>query len=513
MKLFAKIMSVVACVVIVACTVLLPASALSLAPYEGYDYDPYGQATAAPLGYIPDKKVTYVDMNVIGGVGQSGAENGLNRPEDMFRYNDTFFIADTGNNRIVVLDSELQYVTEYTEFVSAEGSESCPILSPRDVFVREDTIYVCCNETKTDDKGKNYKDGYILSATLEGTLNKRYGKPVHESVEIKDYEPLTVVVDKSGYLYIRALGILEGLIILDTDGEFVQYYGANKVVMTWALVVQAMWKKVFNRQSTSTTIKAVPTEMSNLFMDSEGFIYTTTSTDTVEANLRLRKINPLGENTLIPDPNAIISTVYGDRAITSELEDVYVDEEGYIAVVDLKMSRIFVYDSRSVQLTVFGNGHNQLGSIKHPTAITKYGEKYYVLDQISGSINIYKPTEYMKKLVIADKYYRDGHYVDGEKYWREVLKYNSNFSIGYAAIGKSLLQKEQYKESLAYLKYGQDRTSYSAALAEYRKQYVRDNFLWFVPLLLACAVAFIKGIGLIQAALGIQRKKTSIKFK
>ena len=283
--------------------------------------------------------------------------------------------------------------------------------------------------------------------------------------------------------------------------------------MTWALVVQAMWKKVFNRQSTSTTIKAVPTEMSNLFMDSEGFIYTTTSTDTVSADLRLRKINPLGENTLIPDPNAIISTVYGDRAITSELEDVYVDEEGYIAVVDLKMSRIFVYDSRSVQLTVFGNAHNQLGSIKHPTAITKYGEKYYVLDQISGSINIYKPTEYMKKLVIADKYYRDGHYVDGEKYWREVLKYNSNFSIGYAAIGKSLLQKEQYKESLSYLKYGQDRTSYSAALAEYRKQYVRENFLWFVPLLLACAVAFIKGIGLIQAALGIKREKTSIKFK
>ena len=76
-----------------------------------------------------------------------------------------------------------------------------------------------------------------------------------------------------------------------------------------------------------------------------------------------------------------------------------------------------------------------------------------------------------------------------------------------------LLQKEQYKESLSYLKYGQDRTSYSAALAEYRKQYVRDNFLWFVPLLLACAVAFIKGIGLIQSALGIKREKKSIKFK
>lgn len=513
MKSFYKIMSVVACVVIVASTVFLPVSALSVTPYEGYDYDPYGKATAAPLGYIPDKKLTYVDMNVVGGVGQSGAENGLNRPEDMFRYNDMFFIADTGNNRIVQLDSQLQYVRDYTEFSSADGSESYPILSPRDVFVREDTIYVCCNQTKTNENGENYKDGYILSGSIDGELIKFYGKPVDEAVDIKDYEPLTVVVDKSGYLYIRALGILEGLIILDNDGNFVQYYGANKVVMTWALVVQAMWKKVFGRQSTSTTIKAVPTEMSNAFIDSEGFIYTTTSTDTIEAALRLRKLNPLGENTLQSDSNAIISTVYGDRALTSELEDVYVDEEGYIAVIDLKMSRVFVYDNRSVQLTVFGNGSNQIGSVKYPTAITKYGENYYVLDQISGAITIFKPTEYMKKLVIADKYYRDGHYVEGEKYWREVLKYNSNFSIGYAAIGKSLLEKEQYKESLSYLKYGQDRTSYSAALAEYRKQYVRDNFLWFVPLLVACAVAFIKGIGLIQAALGVKREKKSIKFK
>ncbi len=513
MKLYVRIISAVLSAMLILLTVLMPVSALSVAPYSGYDYDPYGASTAAPLGYIPLKKVNYNDMGVIGGVTSAGVENGFNRPEDMFRYNDIFFVADTGNNRIVQLDSELNFVREFTEFASADGSESYPITSPRDVYVKDDEIYVCCNKTVTNDDGKSFKDGYIVTADMDGTLKRYYGKPIDDAVEIQDYEPLTVVVDNSGYLYIRALGVLEGLIIIDKDGNFVQYYGANKVVMTWTLAIQAMWKKVFGRQSTSTTIKAVPTEMSNVFIDEEGFIYTTTSTDTVEADLRLRKLNPLGENILNADSNAIVSTVYGDRHLDSELEDVYVDEDGIISVIDAKMSRVFIYDSRSVQLTVFGAKNSQVGSLEYPTAITKQGDNYYVLDQVSGSITIYKPTEYMKKLLIADKYYRDGEYIDGEDYWREVLKYNSNFSVGYAAIGKSLLEKEQYQESLSYLKYGQDRTSYSSALAEYRKEYMRDNFLWFVPLICAGFVALVTGISLAQSALGIKKAKKSIKFK
>ncbi len=513
MKKFTQIVSAAICVVLIICMVSLPVSALSVSPYKGYDYDPYGNSTAAPLGYMPLKKVSYRDMNVIGGVTSNGTENGFNRPEDMFRYNDKFFIADTGNNRIVELDSELNFVREFTKFANADGSISYDLLSPRDVFVKNDEIYVVCNRTLADEQGENYKDGYIVTADMDGNYLRYFGKPISDAVDIRDYEPLTVVVDNSGYIYIRALGVLEGLIIIDSKGDFVQFYGANQVVMNWALAVQAIWKKVFGRQSTSNTIKAVPTEMSNAFIDSEGFIYTTTSTDTVEADLRLRKLNPVGDNILKSDANAIVSTVYGDRYVTSELEDVYVDENGIISVLDLSYKRVFIYDDRSVQLTVFGAGNTQIGSTHYPTALTKYNDNYYILDQDDGTITIYKPTEYMKKLLIADDYYRRGRYVDGEEYWREVLKYNSNFSIGYAAIGKSLLEKEQYQESLAYLKYGQDRTSYSSALAEYRKEYLRDNFYWFVPLLAAGAVALITGISLIQSALGIKKKKQSIKFK
>jgi hypothetical protein len=42
---------------------------------------------------------------------------------------------------------------------------------------------------------------------------------------------------------------------------------------------------------------------------------------------------------------------------------------------------------------------------------------------------------------------------------------------------------------------------------------MRDNYMWFVPLLVAGLVALIAGISLIQSALGIKKKKQSIKFK
>ena len=97
MKKITRIISAVLCVALVASLAALPVSALSVAPYNSYDYDPYGGATASPLGYTPLKRVNYNDMKVVGGVSSSGVENAFNRPEDMFRYNDKFFIADTGN--------------------------------------------------------------------------------------------------------------------------------------------------------------------------------------------------------------------------------------------------------------------------------------------------------------------------------------------------------------------------------------------------------------------------------
>lgn len=526
MRRFAeKTIAVVAIAIMLAATIAVPASAISTAPYEGYNYDPYGVATASPVGYLPDEEYDYKDMEL---------DVPLNSPEDLFVYNNSeIWIADTKNNRIVMLDSNYRFVREYSSFTAEDGTEY-PLTEPQCVYVKHnakldyDEIFVCCNVTVKDENGNDKKDGYVVTADYNGNVKHVYRNPQDSVTAIKDYQPLGVVVDNSGYVYVLAYGVLDGLIVYNYDtSEFITYYGANKVVLTWKLLVQQTWKKIFSREAADNMIKAVPTEMSNIFVDSEGFIYTTTETSTVEKELRVRKLNATGVNTLKGDANALVDVVFGEREtgtntaggskvnVDTRLTDITVNDQGTMACLDAERARIYVYDQTCTLLTAFGykaTGNVQKGAVSNPTAIGSLGEDYMVLDADRGAIVTYRPTDYMYMLLEANEYYIEGYYVDGESYWRNVLKYDANFARGYAAIGKSLHEQHKYEEALQWLKQGQDRTAYSLALAEYRKEYLRDNYWWLLPIAVVAVVLFVLLIKYIQKLLGIKKKAKHIKF-
>ncbi len=119
MRKVARIFSILAVAVMLISVMAVPASAISSAPYMGYNYDPYGRATSAPLGYVPNKTVDYTDM---------GLETALSEPEDMTVYTDgdgvqTLWIADSGNNRILQLDKDYKVINVYTSFVAEDGEK------------------------------------------------------------------------------------------------------------------------------------------------------------------------------------------------------------------------------------------------------------------------------------------------------------------------------------------------------------------------------------------------------
>ena len=62
MRKVARILSIFAVAVMLISVLAVPASAISSAPYKGYNYDPYGRATSAPLGYVPNKTIDYKDI-------------------------------------------------------------------------------------------------------------------------------------------------------------------------------------------------------------------------------------------------------------------------------------------------------------------------------------------------------------------------------------------------------------------------------------------------------------------
>ncbi|MCC8136320.1 MAG: hypothetical protein LIO40_06610 [Ruminococcus sp.] len=124
--------------------VLLGASMTSLVasadePYDVYNYDRWGEAIPSQAGYIADRAVSGNDL----GVGH------FDSPSDIFRdYNDIFYIVDSGNDRIVAVNSDFDEVIKiYDEFTMPDGSTTT-LQNPMGIYVSEETelIYIADNE-------------------------------------------------------------------------------------------------------------------------------------------------------------------------------------------------------------------------------------------------------------------------------------------------------------------------------------------------------------------------------
>ena len=95
-------------------------------PYETYNYDYYEDIKYTPAAYVPDGTVT---GDVIG-CGNFSSPQDLNTDAD-----GNVYIADTGNNRIVVTDSDFQLKTVIEGFLN-DGKEDT-FSSPNGVYISE----------------------------------------------------------------------------------------------------------------------------------------------------------------------------------------------------------------------------------------------------------------------------------------------------------------------------------------------------------------------------------------
>ena len=74
---------------------------------DSYNYNQRGESVLSQSGYIAEKAVCGKDLGI----------SELNSPNDIFISDEKVYIADSGNNRIICLDSELENVLEiYSSF-------------------------------------------------------------------------------------------------------------------------------------------------------------------------------------------------------------------------------------------------------------------------------------------------------------------------------------------------------------------------------------------------------------
>ena len=143
------------------------------------------------------------------------------------------YIADTGNNRIVVLDKKMRNVVNVITAFDNNGTEDT-FNMPYGVAVSENgQVYVADSQ--------NHR---VVVLAKDATLVKIVENPKSESLDDNYvFTPLKVTVDYADRIYVIAQNMFEGIMVFESNGNFSSFFGTIKVEIT-------LWEKFWKRLAT-----------------------------------------------------------------------------------------------------------------------------------------------------------------------------------------------------------------------------------------------------------------------
>jgi len=461
---------VAACLMIL---VSMPIQAQAAEKGYTYTYDYWGDVQYSPDAYEVVGSYTAVDF---------GLDKKMTSPQGLFVYEDYIYICDTNNNRILELQrtgaTEIKLVREITEF--SGDVEVNTFNAPHDIAVNEDFFYIA-------DKS----NGRILKLTKDLEYVMSFTKPVDATFDqAMEFLPHKIVIDSAGRVYCIATNVNKGLIKYEPDGTFVGFVGATPASYNF---MDYVWKKLATKAQRAQMENFVPTEYDNIYIDHEGFIYTTT-TNVTEVEIDngsvdpVRRLNMMGSDILIRNGNWVIcGDIWIDNAGgfsgPSLLTDVTAFENESYVVLDRNRGRLFGYDDQGNLLFAFGGSGNVDGYFRTPSAIEHMGYDLLVLDQVDCSLTLFTPTEYGNLIYEAMDLFKSGDYAGSEAAWQKVISLNGNYDLAYIGIGRALLRQQRYREAMDYFELKWDADNYSKAFQYYRKEWVEENIIWIVVVL------------------------------
>ena len=376
------------------------------------------------------------------------------------------------------------------EIVERKAGDAIPdtFVSPYDVFVDPDgNIYVA-----------DYGNQRV--AMMDKDLNwiRDYTKPQDNTFDQSlAFLPKKIVVDVAGRVYVLGQNVNKGLVKFEADGEFAGFIGANQVSVTMA---EYIWKRYFQtKEQRAQTESFVPTEYENVAIDEDGFIYATTTVFS-EYDLKydkakpVRRLNSLGGDILIKNdrfpPIGDLDWVSGGSESygPSKLTDVTVIGNDIYVVLDRIRGRLFGYDSQGVMLWAFGTKGNVNGAFTGAVSLEHMGYDLLVLDQQENSVTVFQPTEYGLLIYNACETYLNGEYDRSADLWREVLKMNANYPLAFRGIGRAIMRQDRYEEAMEYFELAHDRENYGRAFKLYRKVWVEKNIWWIILIIAALLI-------------------------
>ncbi len=474
-----KILKITALSIVLLLSFNITASAADT--YSTYTYSYNGNVAPTPDAYLPREALSGSMM---------GAGDFLN-PSDMFVDNSGgLIITDKGNNRIVFLDSNRRFTGELREF-SSSGEKG--------TFNAPNSVYrTTAGELYVADTG-NHR---IVHFDKNLQYMESFGAP-NTSLLSKDfvYNPLSLVVDASGRMYIVAESINMGIIGLSGSGDFEGFIGAQQVTFN---LLDYIWKQILTKEQQQRMTTFVPTEYNNIVIDEDGFLYVTSSAinaDELKNDIfapsrtprvsAVKRINPSGYDVLKRSGNISISgdIIFFESRDAKDGLSVIIDtalgEASTYTLLDRTKNRYFTYSREGRLLFAFGLYGETLGTTVTPVSIVYQGTDFLVLDKTQGLVTVYERTPYGDNIISALNYSNDYNYEQSVAVWNEVIAQNPNSEIGYNGLGISYLNDKRYGDAMEMFMLSYDATNYSKAFRNSRDEIIRG---YFILLLLAAAV-------------------------
>ena len=407
---------------------LIAAILLSVSSSEVSAFSPYTTWAVGPGGNLYPSQDAYTPLDEV--------DLPISAAEELFYAPDGFlYVADTGNGRIIKLDEKFEVAAEYGVGL---------LQAPTGLFVDEEGVFYIA------DAGKNT----IVILDKDGNLVNEFGRPSEPLFgKRREFLPRKISVDVRKNLYIISEASVDGLVMLNTNGNFIGYFGANSARMSLEMILQ---RAFLSEEQLSQFIKNEAASPSNLAIDNQSLIYTITAGTSRDTSIR--KFNIAGKN--------LIEQVFGSQTF----RDIHVSEDGLMTAVDAD-GLIYEYDLDGTLLFVFGGpdtGDQRLGLLSKPASIERVGDKLYVLDQDKNAIIIYQATEFANKVHAGISLYMDGFYVEAKPYFEEVLTNNGLFIMSYQAIADAYYKQGDYAQAIQAYRYAEDRGGYSDAYWELR---------------------------------------------
>ena len=513
MKKFTKILCTFFALLMVVTAFCMTVSASSA--YQTYTYSVKGKALYSPDAYTAIKAVNSDDM---------GLELAIENPGDMVTDKaGNVYIADTGNNRIVVLDQYYKVSFTITTFSNDQGVPD-KLAAPQGVFVSEPNekygklIWVC-------DTGTNR----IVVFDEFGEFQRIIEEPESSLFDEESvYKPVAMAVDAYNRLYVVSSTTYQGIIVMTDEGEFTGFIGAQAVQMSaWEII----WRRFQTKEQRAASEQKVSTEFNNITINRDmNLVYVTTSTieegvvegaikagDKTGTNSPVKLLNANGTEIMrrngfwMPAGEVDYSSRSTDDITgASTIIDAAVGPENTWSIIDEKRNRIYTYDFDGNLLFAFGDNGTMLGNLGSIEAIAYQGETMLILDKTNDNITVFQRTEYGDILLDAIAAESTQDFDLAIDLWTDVLKRNSNFDSAYVGIGQAMYRNKDYAKSLSYFEAAYDTTNWSNSYKELRKEWMSTYFLLLLLLIVAIIVVvslFFKWMAKINKRVATSGKK------